>query len=140
MWRYKFFRYTLFSCPQFYFRCTVGARHERAPNFSCPVWAKKAYFKSEYNVKRKTLCNIYKYQKEKYLSNSPDLTVFRKKQLNNFITKLQAASHQPEQEATWCLLQWNLELEANTIYLLERPRLDTSRAMQYFSHLTTCLL
>ena len=37
-WRSKFVRnsYTLFRLPQCYFRCTVGARHERALNFSCP--------------------------------------------------------------------------------------------------------
>ena len=31
-----YFRYTLFHCPQFYFRCTVGTGHEHAPNFFCP--------------------------------------------------------------------------------------------------------
>ena len=32
----QYFRYTLFRSPRFYFRCMVGARQERAPNFSCP--------------------------------------------------------------------------------------------------------
>ena len=31
------FRYALFRSPRFYFRCTVGARHKRTFNFSCPV-------------------------------------------------------------------------------------------------------
>ena len=35
--RYKYFRYTIFRFPRCYFRYTIGARHERAPNFSCPA-------------------------------------------------------------------------------------------------------
>ena len=37
IWRYKYFRYTIFCSPRDYFRYMIGARHDRAPNFSCPV-------------------------------------------------------------------------------------------------------
>ena len=37
--KYNYFRYTLFRSSRCYFWCTVGARYERAPNFSCPVEA-----------------------------------------------------------------------------------------------------
>ena len=37
MWRYKYFRYTLFRIPQCYFKCTAGPWHKHVPNFSCPA-------------------------------------------------------------------------------------------------------
>ena len=60
IWRYKCFRYMLFHGPRFYFRCTVGARHERAPNFSCPVyrwiWLCFGYHKEYFFSLNKYLC------------------------------------------------------------------------------------
>ena len=37
MWRYKYFRYTLFRIPQCYSKCTAGPWHKHVPNFSCPA-------------------------------------------------------------------------------------------------------
>ena len=36
IWKHKYFKYTLFCYPRFYFSCTVGTRYERWPYFSCP--------------------------------------------------------------------------------------------------------
>ena len=36
VWRHTYFRYELFRS-RLYFSCTVGARHEGAPNFSCLI-------------------------------------------------------------------------------------------------------
>ena len=37
IWRYKYFRRTLFCCLWFYLRYTVGTQHECVPNFSYPL-------------------------------------------------------------------------------------------------------
>ena len=56
IWRYKYFRHTLFRFPQFYFRCTVGAWHNRAPNCSCTI-----YIYILYNIYLSIYLSIYIY-------------------------------------------------------------------------------
>ena len=54
---YKYFSYTLFRLPQWYFRCTVGLRHERELNFSCPGIECLTYKKPKILIYPKKLCN-----------------------------------------------------------------------------------
>ena len=42
----KKYKYTFFRSPGRYFRCTVGARHNHAPNFPCPAFRKLNSWKS----------------------------------------------------------------------------------------------
>ena len=58
---YKYFRYAVFRSPRYYYRCTIGARYERAPNFSC-----HAFRYTDFQIS----IRLFKIEKNSLISNS----------------------------------------------------------------------